>query len=189
MHRGGQLTVDSVSAFKLNTRGSTITLKDIAGEAMMTLQAGELRGQQLAGPTEIESNGTRIALEGSASARRLLRINAVGGSVTLTGVASETRIDGRDTRIDVSLSRPAPVSIYNEAEEPTAVTLPPGGGYQIDALATDGRLTVPEDLLEVKTSDREQRATATIGAGGPTITLRSKRGDIRVARESWKSER
>ena len=72
---------------------------------------------------------------------------------------TDTRIDGRDTRIDVTIDQPAPVAIYNEAEEPMDVTLP-AGGFQLDALATDGRLTVPEGLVEVE--DRRER-TARLG--------------------------
>ena len=178
-HRGGALTIDSVGDMKLNTRGSTIELKNIAGEAMMTLQAGELRGSSLTGPIEVESNGTRVELLDLTTTRKPLRINAVGGSVKLAGVTSDTRIDGRDTRIEVVVAKPAPLEIYNEADELTEVTLP-HGGFQLDALTTDGHLTVQDNLLEVKSTDNEQRATGTIGAGGPTITLRSKRGDIRV---------
>ena len=63
------------------------------------------------------------------------------------------------------------------------VTLP-AGGVQLDALAVDGRLTVPPGLPEVKTTDNEQRAAGPIGGGGPTVTLRSKRGDINIKRKT-----
>jgi hypothetical protein len=182
-HRGGALTIEGASTLKLNTRGSTVVLKDIKGEAVMQVQAGELRGQSLSGPVEIESNGTRITLDDLTTARRPIRINAVGGSVTMAGLRTDTRIDGRDTRIDVTLDQPAPVAIYNEAEEPMVVTLP-AGGFQLDALATDGRLTVPEGLVEVKTTENEQRASGAIGGGGPTVTLRASRGNITIKRKS-----
>jgi hypothetical protein len=100
----------------------------------------------------------------------------------MTGLRTDTRIDGRDTRIVVSIDQPAPIAIYNEAEEPMDVTLPTGG-FQLDALATDGRLTVPEGLADVKTADNEQRASAVIGSGGPTLTLRAKRGNITIKRK------
>jgi hypothetical protein len=178
-HRGGTLTVEGVAALKLNTRGSTVVLKDVKGDAVMQLQAGELLGQSLGGPVEVELNGTRLTLEDLTTTRRPIRINAVGGSVTLGGLRTDTRIDGRDTRIDVTVDQPAPIAIYNEAEEPMVVTLP-AAGFQLDALATDGRLTVPEGLLEVKTTDNEQRAAGAIGGGGPTMTLRSSRGNITI---------
>ena len=178
-HRGGALAIEAASAVKLNTRGSTVVLKDIKGEVTMQVQAGELRGQSLAGPVEIESNGTLITLDDLTTTRRPIRVNAVSGSVTMTGVRTDTRIDGRDTRIDVTIDQPAPVAIYNEGEEPMNVTLP-GGGFQLDALATDGRLTVPDGLAAVKTVENEQRGSATVGGGGPTLTLRAKRGNITI---------
>jgi hypothetical protein len=97
----------------------------------------------------------------------------------MTGLRTDTRIDGRDSRLDIEIDHSAPVSIYNEGEEPMDVTLPPGG-FQLDALATDGRLKVPEGLAEVKTAENEQRASGVIGGGGPTVTLRAKRGNITI---------
>jgi hypothetical protein len=178
-HRGGALTIEGAMALKLNTRGSTVVLKDIKGDVIMQVQAGELHGQSLSGPVEIESNGTRITLDDLTATRRPIRVNAVGGSVIMAGLRTDTRIDGRDTRIDVTIDQPAPVAIYNEAEEPMDVTLP-AGGFQLDALATDGRLTVPEGLVGVKTVENEQRAAGAIGGGGPTLTLRASRGNITI---------
>ncbi len=178
-HRGGALTIEDVAALKLNTRGSTVVLKGVTGDALMQVQAGELRGQAFGGAIEIESNGTRLTLEDLAGARPPMRISAVGGSVKVIGLRSEARIDGRDTRIDVTIAQPASVAIYNEQEEPMDVTLP-AGGFHLDALAIDGRLTVPPGLPEVKTTDNEQRATGAVGGGGPTVTLRSSRGNITI---------
>ena len=100
----------------------------------------------------------------------------------MAGLRSEARIDGRDTRIDVTIEQPAAVAIYNEQEEPMEVTLP-AGGFQLDALAIDGSLTVPPGLPEVKTTENEQRATGAVGGGGPTVTLRSSRGNITITGE------
>jgi hypothetical protein len=178
-HRGGTLTIEDVAALKLNTRGSTIVLKGVKGDAVMQVQAGELRGQAIAGAIEVESNGTRITLDDLTSTRRPIRITATGGSITMAGLRSEARIEGRDTRINVTIDQPATVAIYNEQDEPMEVTLP-AGGFQIDALAIDGSLTVPPGLLDVKTTENEQRASGAIGGGGPTVTLRSSRGNITI---------
>jgi len=178
-HRGGALTVESTGALKLNSRGSNIALKDIGGEILAQLQAGELRGSHLAGPIEIESNGTTIALDALGETHKPIRVNATGGSVSIDGIATDTRVDGRDTRIDLKVERPVPIAVYNENDEPTRVTLPIGG-FQIDALAIDGTLTVPEGLLRVKVDGNEQRASGVIKGGGPTMTLRSSRGRIEL---------
>jgi hypothetical protein len=183
VHRGGTLTLENIAALKLNSRGSVVVVKDVKGDALLQTQAGELRASGLAGGVEIESNGSRISLEDLRAARRPIRINAVGGAVALTGVRSETRIDGRDTRITVTIDQPAPLSIYNESEEGLDVTLPARGGFQLDAIATHGRLTVPDALrargrLEITTVDDGERASGAIDGGGPTITLRASRGNI-----------
>jgi len=179
IHRGGALTIEDVSAMKLNTRGSGVVLKNIRGEAALQVQAGEVRAESLAGPIEVESNGTRLKFDDLTWTRKPIKINAVGGSVSLGGLRTETRIDGRDTRIDVAVAEPALISIYNEADEPMGVTLPPRG-FKLDALATNGRLTVAPGLPEVTTREDEQRSIGPVGGGGPTITLRASRGNITI---------
>jgi hypothetical protein len=181
-HRGGQMAIDGVAMLKLTSRGSEIELKNVAGDATLQLQAGELRAESLTGPVEVESNGTRMTFEHFDTMRRPLRVNAVGGNVTLKGIRGETRVDGRDTRIEAIIDKPAPIAIYNEGDEPMDVTLPTGG-FQLDALATDGRLSVPEgspSFPSVQTTENEQRASGRVGSGGPTITLRAARGNITI---------
>jgi hypothetical protein len=178
-HRGGALTIEDAASLKLNTRGSTVVLKNIRGEAAVQVQAGELRAESIDGPIDVESIGTRLKLDNVTGTRKPIRINAVGGSVSVSGLRTETRIDGRDTRIDAAIAEPAAISIYNEADEPMDVSLPLRG-FRLDALATNGRLTVAPGMPEVTTSQDEQRSTGPVGGGGPTITLRAARGNITI---------
>ena len=178
-HRGGELTLEDVGSIKLNSRGSVVTLKDVKGDIVAQLQAGELRGGSFGGSIEIESQGSRVALEDLSESHKPIRVNAVGGVVTLGRVSSETRVDGRDTRIEVEMEKAVALAIYNEDEEPTRVTLP-DAGVRLDALTTDGRVMLPDGLLAVKTDGNEQRASGAIKGGGPTITLRTKRGPIEI---------
>jgi hypothetical protein len=96
---------------------------------------------------------------------------------------TEARIDGRNTEIDVVMDRAVPMAVYNEGDQAIELT-PPPGGYRLDVLAREGRLTPPElvrDLgLSITTSDdgKETRAAGAVAGGGPTITLRATRGDI-----------
>jgi len=180
IHRGGELKIENVGALKLSTRGSMAQLKDIKGEAVIQATAGELRGSGFGGAIDIESNNTRITLDDLAAVRNPIRINAIGGAVSLTGIASETRVEGRKTRITAVIARPAPIGIYNDDEEPIRVTIPASGGFQLDALASDSTIRLPDGLLEVKASGTEQRASGSVRGGGPTLTLRSSRGTIEV---------
>src|SRR5687768_17403623 len=124
--------------------------------------------------------------------RKPIRINAINGEVVIRGVQTELRVDGRDTEIRVEQSAPAPIAIYNTGEEGVELALPADGGYKLDAMTLDGRLTVDPSLekLGVKVAastaeggdsgDRrdEQRVAAVVRGGGPLVTLRARGGDI-----------
>jgi hypothetical protein len=178
-HRGGTLTLESIGSLKLNTRGSVVSLKGLTREGVIQMQAGELRANAVGGPLEIETNGSTLQLEDLSATRKPLQLTTVGGSVTMTGIVSETRIDSRDTRLDVTIEKPARVDVYAEGEEPLLVTLPEGG-FDLEAVTLDSRLIVPEGFVEVKSSESEARASAPIDGGGPKITLRASRGDITI---------
>jgi hypothetical protein len=181
--RGGRLNVEKVAALKLTSRGSTIELDGVKGEVSLQAQGGEVRARRLAGPIEIESSGARIVLEDLDNARKPTHVNATNGEVMLSGVRGETRIDGRDSRIEVKIDQPAPVAIYNESDQTVRVTLP-SGGVHLDAQATDGRVSVPEGLIEVTTSGDDQRARGPINGGGPTITIRTSHSNVEVRSRS-----
>ena len=186
-HRGGDFTVEDAVAVRLNTRGSEVRLARISGESTLQMQGGDLRAAGLLGAVEIESSAADITLEDLQDARGPLRINATGGSVSIRGLGSEARIDGREADIEVTFDRAAPVAIFNTGDR-IQIT-PPRDGFTLDAVATGGRITIPDALApQISSSatpdDKEHRASGIVNGGGPSITIRATRGDIRVnARE------
>jgi putative adhesin len=177
--RGGELRVINAGSLKLTTNGAEVRVEQIRGETTLNTRGGELKGSDLAGPIDIDSAGTDIVLEKLDKTSGILRINAVSGSVTVKGLRTEGRIDVRGADVAVEVERAAPLAIYSEGGDPIEIT-PPPGGYQLDAVANDGTITVPAGTLEVATSGQERRATGPVNGGGPTITIRSARGNITV---------
>jgi hypothetical protein len=177
--RGGELQITNAGSLKLTTIGVDVRLEQIRGEATLNTRAGELKGSELAGPIDIDSTGTDITLEKLDKTTGILRINATSGSVTVKGLRTDGRIDVRGADVNVEVERAAPLAIYSEGGDPIEIT-PPPGGYQLDAVANDGTLTLPPGTLEVSTRDQEHRATGPVKGGGPTITIRSARGNITV---------
>jgi hypothetical protein len=186
-HRGGVLTIEDVGTVKLDARGSDVRLKRVEGESTLQVQGGDLKAEDMAGPLELNSNGGDVSFVNLSHTRGPIKINAADGTVRLNGLAVEARIDGRNTEIEVALDKAAPLTIYSEGDEGIEVTLPPGG-LELDARANDGRITLPEGLLEVRSTETEQRAAGPIRGGGPTVTLRASRGDI-IVRSRGNSER
>jgi hypothetical protein len=178
-YRGGEIRIADARGVKLTTNGTDVRLEQIRGEATVNMRSGELRGSDLAGPVDIDSNGTDITLEKLDKTTGILRINAVSGSVSVKGLRTEGRIDVRGADVDVVVERAAPLAIYAEGGDPIEIT-PPTGGYQLDAVASDGMITLPPGTLEVAPSGQERRATGPVNGGGPTITIRSAHGNITV---------
>jgi hypothetical protein len=190
--RGSTMTISDVGSVKLTTAaGANARVAQVRGHAAFTLQGGELRAEALAGGLEVEARGTEVQFDKLEALKGPVRVNANTGRVVFVGLRAETRIDGRQTEIRVGQTHPATLAIYNEGAEPIEVTLPPGG-VRLDALAVNGRvqlegleqsgLTVetPAAGAEPAGAPREARVTGTVAGGGPTITLRSVRGDITI---------
>lgn len=183
-HRAGDVLVENVASLKLNGRGSDATVTNVRGDASFSMQSGELNASGIVGPIEVDAQNSEVTIKKLELARGPLRVNAVGGSISLDGLMSEARIDGRNTEIDIEMAKAATVAVYNEGNEAIEIVVPPGG-FMLDALVTQGRLTIPDDLdpaLKPPAADdaKEQRANGAVRGGGPTITLRANRGDIRI---------
>lgn len=177
--RGGELRVANAGSVKLTTNGVDVQLEQIRGETTLNMRGGELKGSELAGPVDIDSTDTDITLEKLDKTTGILRIKAVSGSVSVKGLRTEGRIDVRGADVEVTVDRAAPLAIYSEGGDSIDLT-PPAAGYQLDAIAGNGTITVPEGAPQVATSGQEQRATGPVKGGGPTITIRSARGSITV---------
>ena len=182
-HRAGRVAVEQAASVKLTGRGSDATISNVRGDASFSMQSGELNATFIKGPIDVESQNADVVFKKLDDAKGPLRVNAVGGSVTLEGLRGDARIDGRNTEIDIEMVKAAAVAVYNEGDEPIQLTTPPGG-FALDAIAKEGRLNLPDDLRSLMSAneetDREQRASGAVRGGGPTITLRANHGDIIV---------
>ena len=178
-HRGGEVHVSNAGSVKLSTNGTDMRLEQIRGEVSLTMRGGELKCKDLAGPIDLDTQGVDITIEKLEKATGLVRINAVGESLKVSGLRTEGRFDLRSVDVEVALDRAAPLAIYSQGGESIEVIAPPDG-YQLDAVTKNGEVAVPEGSVEVTSSGDEQRATGSVHGGGPTITIRSEHGDNTV---------
>jgi hypothetical protein len=184
---GGRTSIEDIGTLKLTARGTEIQLERIKGEAAINVRQGELKIADVQGPVDLDSNGTDIVLEKLDRTNGTLRVNAVNGKLSVRGLRTDGRIDSRNAEVDVVVERAAPLAIYADGE-PVQLT-PPSTGYQLDAMANGGRITLPDGTLSVSTNGEQQRASGPVRGGGATITIRTTRGDIVVRpRDAEKSE-
>ena len=183
-HRGGnKLSIERAVGVKMTTRGSQVAVADVK-DLTLSMNGGELAASDVKGAIEIDSNQGDVKLSKIDKAAGPIRVHVSSGTVTIDGLVSDTRIDGRNSEITVIFLRPTTVAIYNEGDEDVRIVPPPAGGFKIDAVARDGRITPPEMLTELgvehsATDDgKEARASGAVRGGGPTMTLRANHGNI-----------
>jgi hypothetical protein len=182
-HRGGKVTIEHAGTVKLSTRGSQVIVTDVKDLTLSMTAGGGLTASNIRGAIEIDGNQTDLKLLMLDKTKGPIRVNAVGGTLILDGLAAEARIDGRQTSIAVTMHQAVPLAIYNEGDEDVALT-PPATGFKLDAVARDGRI-LPADVLqqlgvthEPGDEGKEARASGAVRGGGPTITVRTNRGNL-----------
>jgi hypothetical protein len=193
-HRGGDVTIEDVGSLEFNGRSGSLKLTGVRGDASIKLDGGgEITAAGLAGRLDLESRNAEVTLEKLEPARGPIRVTAIGGTVTIKGLKCEARIDVRNAELRVAMAGPAQVAIYNEGD--TVALTPPPGGFNLDALVIDGRVTPDTMVAELgltvahAEADKEARLVGAVRGGGPTITVRSTRGDLSLlSREVQKAE-
>lgn len=186
-HRGGPVIVKDVAWLKFHGRGTELTAAEIHGDASFLLEGGELSASGVAGALDVEARNAEVKLSKLDATKGPTRISVTGDRATLTGVASDTRIDGRNSELDITMSASAPMAVYNTGDD-AALTLP-AGGYKLDAVAVEGKIG-PETLIRqlgLEAPDgppdaNEMRVSGEVQGGGPAITLRLTRGDLTLRR-------
>lgn len=179
-HRGGDLSIVESRGVKIEVNGGDLQVERITGDVSATLRGGDLRAAEVRGAVQVEAQGSDVRVERSASDGGLVRVTAVGGSVTLRDLRTEARLDVRNADVEVAAAGPAPVTIRSEGGG--SIDVVPSGGYQLDALTAGGDLTLPDGTVEPVVSGQERRATGTIDGGGPSLFIRSTHGNITIRR-------
>ena len=186
--RAGALTIDGAGSLHGSVLSGSGTIAHVSGAASLELTAADLTLSDITGPLDIRARGGRVQLKASAALTGLLRLDTTAGRLDIDALQTDARIDGTGTAMRISMARPATVTVYNTADDITFV--PPPGGYTLDAVATDGDLSIDEGeahgVAVAKASDSERRASGPVHGGGPVITLRNTRGDIAVRARTGK---
>ena len=140
--RGSELTITEIGSLKLNTfSGVEARVSKVHGDATLTLQGGEFRGEEFDGAIQLESRNADVQFEKLEKLKGPVRVESTGGEIVFIGLGAETRIDARRSDIRVEHAGGAPLSIYSEGEETIELTVPPAG-FRMDALAIGGDISL-----------------------------------------------
>lgn len=177
----GSLAIANVAAIDVTGSRGEVRVSSIGGSANISHSGGQLTIDGC-GELRLTNRGGRVTIRnvsGPAS------IESTGGRLDVEGLRAETRIDARNARTDVTLASAAQVTIYSTSED-IAIT-PAAAGYTLDAVASDGRVTIADDAeIRPSGSSDEQRASGAVRGGGPPLVLRATHANITVRAHSGK---
>ena len=184
-HTGGPLEIENVPSLKLTARNSRGSVKRVAGTLSVDATGGELELAEIVGPLDVESRNIEWRIDASKTVKPPMRFNGTGGRLRIEGLRTEARVDGRNLEMDITLAAAAPITIYNTGED--IIITPAPGGYTIDAVATEGKITSADSNITATPGEgQDARASAPIRGGGPPLTLRVTRGRIDIRKPAGK---
>lgn len=184
-HTGGPIEIDNVPSLKLTARNSRGSIKRVAGTVSVEGTGGELELAEIVGPLDIESRNIEWRVDAAKTTKAPMRFNGNGGRLRLDALRTEARLDGRNLEMDITVAAAVPITIYNTGEDITIT--PPSGGYTLDAVATEGKITSVDSNITATPGDgQDARASAPIRGGGPPLTLRVTRGRIDIRKPAGK---
>jgi hypothetical protein len=174
--RGGTFDLDGAESVTLTMQGTMATLANVAQKNSLTLRAGRCTVRGGTGPVDVDATNTDLTLEATASAH----VSASAGRIALRAPQKLIEIDGRRTRVDVTLAGPAPVTVIT-TEEPIHLSFASAiPAIVLDAASSDGgSIDAGDPRLETTTENRTTKLTHAFGpASAPRVVLRNSRGPI-----------
>jgi DUF4097 and DUF4098 domain-containing protein YvlB len=141
----------------VSTGSGGVVVQDVSGGATVRTGSGDIDVRQ--------------------SAPGAIELSSGSGSVTARGINGAAR--ARSASGDVRLSgTPASDWEVNSASGSVVLEIPPGTSFRIVANSSSGSITNDHPATSTQSSRRELQAT--IGQGGPQVTVRSASGSIEI---------
>ena len=184
----------------LNTSGGDITVASLQGNVNARTSGGNLVFERIEGDLDGKTSGGNVTLlEGTAKARLSTSggsvhidraagptsVSTSGGNITVNSATQMTRAttSGGDIRIKLSQAPQQP-STYNTSGGDITVQLPVAAAWTLDAETSGGEVRVSGVPMNVtKSNSSKSRLAGTVNGGGPTLSLHTSGGDIKVRAE------
>ncbi len=167
---GGTLTVNGeyggdshynkiAGQVRFKSNRTDLTFAKLDGD--FTMDRGDLRADNLAGPFKLDTRSKAVHLE---------------------NVTGDVRVDDTNASVEVTTKTPLGNIEISNARGGIEVALPSNAGFQIDAESRSG--DIQSDFpLDVDNRRRDATARGTVGKGGPVVRLRAERGTIQIKKE------
>ena len=173
-HRSGRLQVSEAGEVDLAFGQGDIEIVRVTGAVTLDTRDGRATVRDIGGTVTLETRRTDVETE---AIRGALTVAATDGRATLRNVTSTVTFKGERCSLDASLSQPAALTA-DVTDAGVDVQL--SGGATLDLEAVDATIRTPAGAPAIVREEERQRVTGPLANGGPTIKVRTRRGDIEL---------
>ncbi len=155
-----------------------LSIVDIEGAVRAQTGSGGIDAEFIAGPFSGRTGSGGVSLTQTVAAE--VDVNTGSGGIRLWGVSGPltARAGSGGIRVD---GDPADAWRLTTGSGGVTLTLPPDASFNLDANTSSGRVNVDSPLDFDGDSDRRrQRLRGSVGAGGPSVDVRTGSGSIRI---------
>jgi len=174
--RDGDVEISDVDAVDLTTRRVDVRVERVAGTVKGEADDGQWLLRDIGGGVTLKGERADWSLERLAGP---LSFDASDGHLTVREEVGDVRGESRRCRLTFRVTGAGTMDV---TAEDAPVELQVGGtvGARYDLRAEDATVRAPEGTLRITTRDTVTEASGSTGAGGRTVKVRSRRGDITV---------
>jgi DUF4097 and DUF4098 domain-containing protein YvlB len=187
---------------RVTSSNGAIKIRDVAKAAHLVTTNGSITATSLQGDVDAHTSNSSIDIEevkGGAtlkSSNGRIKVDSVGGSLDAetsnssitarldSAPAAATKLSTSNGSIDLTLGASPKADIHADTRN-SGITLhmPPGASAHLVADTSNGSITSEFDLTS-KGEEEKHHVDGVIGAGGPSIELKTSNGAIRVVKTS-----
>ncbi len=173
---GGSIDVERLEgAVRARTSGGSIGVEGASGEVELRTSGGSIRAEDVRGSLSADTSGGKIV------ARNIdgrVEVQTSGGNIDLRDVAGpvDARTSGGSVRARFTET---PEGVLETSGGNIEASIPRDAALDLDARTSGGRIEV-DDRLRSDGKSRRGEVRARINGGGPSFTLRTSGGNIRV---------
>ena len=158
----------------IRSASGSINLQDLAGAVHLNTASGDIDAHDLGGTL---SAGTSSGAIRVSNVKGDAQLSTISGSILALGVdrLAEARTTSGQVNLNVAFTRPAQIS---STSGEVIVRVPPATAFNVDASSFSGAVT--SDLAMTNRAVGPHNLAGAVGGGGPTVSIHTTSGTIRL---------
>ena len=177
---GDQRMVGLRSNLKLESGSGDMRIEDISGEIQLHTGSGEVEAREISGPFTAEAGSGDIRADEKGKGD--VRVHTGSGNIELRGVDGMLDAHSGSGDVTVQGANSGRWEIRTSSGN-VELDLPSGTGFDLDASAGSGSVTVDRPVTMVVQGDlrrAEHEIRGKVSGGGPELLVHTGSGDVRI---------